>query len=56
MKAVLKDGRVEINMEEETTRKTFSSQKEGWYERADVKLGDRVYTVQIQIYEKVAKK
>lgn len=52
MKAVKNNNHIEITMDAETTAKTFSSGKEGWYERQDVKIGDKVYTVQVQIYEK----
>ena len=56
MKIALEQGRINVSMEEETTRKEFSSGKQGWYERADVKIGDTVYTAQVQIYEKKATK
>lgn len=43
---------ITIAMDAITTTKTFQSGKKGWYERADVKIGDTVYTAQVQIYEK----
>jgi hypothetical protein len=52
MKVVKESNHIGITIDAETTAKTFTSGKEGWYERQDVKIGNEVYTVQVQIYEK----
>ena len=55
MKVNKEGNNIVITMDAELTEKTFSSGKEGFYERADVKIGGKLYTAQVQIYEKVAK-